>query len=65
MQARLNNYDTNSHSKKEEEIQQIFYHFENFVMKLKKIFEHSEEETIIKRKLFKLKQLSSVITYAS
>ena len=44
MQSKLDDYVTNLHSKREEETQQIFYHFENFVMKLKRIFEDSEEE---------------------
>ena len=65
MQSRFDNYAINSHSEREKKTQQIFHHFENFVVKLKKIFEDSKEETIIKRELFKLKQLSSVITYAS
>ena len=54
MQSRLDDYAINFHSKKKEKIQQIFHHFEN-----------SKEKAITKRKLFKLKQLSSVITYAS
>ena len=65
MQLKLDDYAINSHSERKEETQQIFHHFENFVVKLKRIFENSKEKAIIKRKLFKLKQLSSVITYAS
>ena len=65
MQSRLDDYAINPHSKREEEIQQIFHHFENFVVKLKRIFENSEEEATTRRKLFKLKQLSSVVAYAS
>ena len=65
MQSRFDDYIINSHSKKKEKTQQIFYHFENFVVKLKRIFEDSKEEATIKRKLFKFKQLSSMITYAS
>ena len=65
MQSRLNDYAINSHSKRKEKTQQIFYHFENFVVKLKRIFENLKEKAITRRKLFKLKQLNSVITYAS
>ena len=65
MQSRLDDYVINFHSERKKEIQQIFYHFENFVVKLKRIFKNSKEEAITKRKLFKLKQLSSVTTYAS
>ena len=61
----MDDYAINFHSERKEEIQQIFYHFENFVVKLKRIFKNLKEEAIIRRKLFKLKQLSSVITYAS
>ena len=63
MQSRLNDYATNSHSEREEKTQQIFHHFENFVVKLKKTFENSEKEVTIRDKLLKLKQLSSMITY--
>ena len=55
MQSRLDNYVMNFHSKKEEETQQIFHHFKNFVVKLKKIFKDSKEETITRKKLLKLK----------
>ena len=65
MQSRLDDYAINLHSKREEKTQQIFHHFENFVVKLKRIFKNSEKETITRRKLFKFKELSSVITYAS
>ena len=65
MQSRLDDYAINFHSEKEEKTQQIFHHFENFVVKLKRIFEDSEEKATTKRKLFKLKQLSSMATYAS
>ena len=65
IQSRLDDYVINFYSKREKEIQQIFHHFENFVVKLKRIFENSEEKATTRRKLFKLKQLSSVITYAS
>ena len=65
IQSRLDDYAINPHSERKEETQQIFHHFENFVVKLKRIFENSEEETITRKKLFKLKQLSSLITYAS
>ena len=64
MQSRLDDYAINFHSEREEKTQQIFHHFENFVVKLKRIFEDSKEKAIIRRKLFKLKQLNSVITYA-
>ena len=65
MQLRLDDYVINLHSKRKEKTQQIFHHFENFVVKLKRIFENSEEKVITRRKLFKLKQLSSMIIYAS
>ena len=65
MQSRLDDYVINSHSKREKKTQQIFHHFENFVVKLKRIFENSKEKAIIKKKFFKFKQLSSMITYAS
>ena len=65
MQSRLDDYVINPHSEREEETQQIFHHFENFVVKLKRTFGDSEEEAITKRKLLKLKQLSSVATYGS
>ena len=65
MQSKLNDYVINPHSKRDKETQQIFYHFENFVMRLKRIFENLKKEIIIKRKLFKLKKLNLVITYAS
>ena len=50
---------------KKKKTQQIFYHFKNFVVKLKKIFENSKKKATTKRNLFKLKQLSSMIIYAS
>ena len=65
MQSRLDDYVINSHSEREEETQQIFHHFKNFVVKLKRTFKDSKEEAITRRKLFKFKQLNSVITYAS
>ena len=65
IQSRLDDYIINPHSEREEKTQQIFHHFENFVVKLKRIFKDSEEEAITRRKLLKFKQLSSVITYAS
>ena len=65
MLLKLDDYAINLNSERKEEIQQIFHHFENFVVKLKRIFEDSEEEAIIKRKLLKLKQLNLVIMYAS
>ena len=65
MQSRLDDYVINFYSEREEKTQQIFHHFENFIVKLKRIFEDSEEKAIIKRKLFELKQLNSVVTYAS
>ena len=65
MQSRLDDYVINSHSEREEETQQIFHHFNNFVVELKRTFEDSEEKATTRRKLFKLKQLSSVITYVS
>ena len=46
MQSKLDDYAINSHSEREEETQQIFHHFENFVVKLKRIFKNSEEEAI-------------------
>ena len=65
MQSRLDDYIINFHSKRKEETQQIFHHFENFVVKLKRIFENSKEKATTRRKLFKLKQSNSVVTYAS
>ena len=65
IQSRLDNDVINSHSKKRKKIQQIFYHFENFIVKLKKIFVNLKEKAITRRKLFKLKQLNFVITYTS
>ena len=65
MQSKLNDYAINFHSEREKKTQQIFHHFENFVVKLKRIFEDSEEKVITRRKLLKFKQLNSVITYAS
>ena len=54
MQSRLDNYVINLFSERKK-TQQIFHHFENFVVKLKRTFKDFEEKTIIKRKLFKLK----------
>ena len=65
MQSRLDDYAINPQSEREEETQQIFHHFENFVVELKRIFGDSEEKATTRRKLLKLKQLSSVVTYAS
>ena len=55
MQSRLDDYVINLHSKKIKKTQQIFHHFENFVVKLKRIFKDSEEEVTTRKKLFKLK----------
>ena len=49
MQSRFDNYVTNSHSDRQEEIEQIFHHFEKFVTKLKRIFEDFKKETITKK----------------
>ena len=54
MQSTLDDYVINLHSKRKEETQQIFYHFENFIVKLKRIFENSEEEATTKKNYLSL-----------